>query len=107
MDTWVPEDASKLTRAERVRALSLLMFLKQKCCGKVKGRACINGAPQQAYIPKEDAASPTVAMESAFITGAIAAHKRHRVRCFDIPGAFLHTLTNKDVLMVLKENLQR
>ena len=30
MDTWTPKDPTKLTRIERVRALSLLMFLKEK-----------------------------------------------------------------------------
>ncbi len=35
--------------------------------------ACINGAPQRAYIPKEDVALPTVSTESTFITATIAA----------------------------------
>ena len=50
--TWVPEDPAMLSRAEKVRALSFLMFLKEKRSGKVKGRACVNGAPQKAYIRK-------------------------------------------------------
>ena len=80
----------------------MLMFLKEKRCGKVTGRACINGAPQRAYIPKEDAASPTVSNESVFITAAIAAHEKRFVQCFDVPGAFLRTKTDEDVLMVLR-----
>jgi hypothetical protein len=48
----------------------------EKHTGKVKGRACINRAPQRAYIPKEEAALPTVATESIFITGMIAANKK-------------------------------
>ena len=36
MDTWVPEDPAMLSRAEKVRALSSLMFLKEKSSGKVK-----------------------------------------------------------------------
>ena len=39
MDTWVPEDPTMLSRAENVKALSSLMFLKEKRSGKVKGRA--------------------------------------------------------------------
>ena len=76
MDTWVPEDPAMLSRAEKVRALSSLMFLKEKMNGKVKGRACVNGAPQRAYIRKEDTSSPTVSNESVFITSVIAAHKK-------------------------------
>ena len=67
------------------------MFLKDKRSGKVKGRACVNGAPQSAYISKEDASSPTVANEYMFITSVIAANKKRFVRCYDVPGAFLHT----------------
>ena len=76
MDTWVPEDPTILSRAEKVKALSSLMFLKEKRSGKVKGRACVNGSPQRAYISKEDTSSPTVANESVFITSVIAAHKK-------------------------------
>ena len=66
-------DPTKLTRDDRTKALLLLLFLKEKRCGKIKGRACMNGAPQRAYIPKEDAASPTISTESMFINSAIAA----------------------------------
>ena len=64
MDTWTPMEAEKLSREQRMRALSSLLFLKEKRTGDIKGRACINGAPQRAYIPKEDAASPTVSQLS-------------------------------------------
>jgi hypothetical protein len=102
MDVWEVQDPSKMSRIDKVKALSSLMFLKEKRCGKVKGRACINGAPQRAYIPKEDAASPTVSNESVFITAAIAAFENRFVRCFDVPGAFLHTDTDERVFMVLR-----
>ena len=88
MDTWTAIDPSKILREERMRDLSSLLFLKEKRNGKIKGRACINRAPQQAYIPKEEAASPTVSMESTFITASIAVHEHRKVRCYDIPSAF-------------------
>ena len=91
MDTWVPDDPTKLSRAEKVKALSPFMFLKEKRSCKVKGRVCVNGAPQRACIYKEDASSPTVANESVFINSVIAAHKKLFVRCYNVPGAFLHT----------------
>jgi hypothetical protein len=58
-----------------MRALSLLLFLKEKQTGKVKGQACINRAPQQANTPKEDGALPTMSTESTSITRCIAASK--------------------------------
>ena len=80
MDTWVPEDPTMLSISEKAKALSYLMFLKEKRIGKVKGRACVNKAPQRSYIHKEDTSSPTVANESVFTTSVIAAHKKRFVR---------------------------
>jgi hypothetical protein len=105
MDTWTAMDLSKLTREDQMKALSLFLFLKEKRTGKVKGRASINGAPQRAYIAKEDAALPTVSTESVFITSVIAASEKRKVRCYDIPSAFVNTDVDEDVLMVLKGEL--
>ncbi len=81
MDTWTPMDPSKLGQEEKMKVLLSLLFLKEKKTGQIKGRACINGVPQWVYIPKEEAASPTMSTESTFITAAIAASKRRRVCC--------------------------
>ena len=105
MDTWKPIHTKKLTREEKMKALSSLLFLKVKRTGNIKGRACINGAPQWSYIPKEDVASPTISTESTFITASIAAHERRVVRCYDIPSAFVNTNVDEDVMMVLKGDL--
>ena len=88
-----------------MKALSSLLFLKEKRTGDIKGRACINGAPQRSYIPKEDAASLTVLMESTFITVSIAAHERRVVPCYDVPSAFVNTDVDEEVIMVLKGDL--
>jgi hypothetical protein len=105
MDTWKAMDPAKLSREEQMQALSTLLFLKEKWTGKIKGRACLNGAPQRAYIPKEGAASPTVSTESTFITGAIVASERRKVRCYNVPSAFVNTDVDKEVLIVLKGEL--
>ena len=73
MDTFFPRDAKTLTREQRVKALSSLLFIKEKRNGIVKSRTCVDGSPQREYIKKEDTASPTMAIESVFITGAIEA----------------------------------
>ena len=88
-----------------MRALSLLMFLKEKHTGDVKGRACINRVPQRAYIPKEDTVSPTVLTQFTFITATIAAAEKRKVRCYNVPSAFVNTEVDKDVIMVLKGDL--
>ncbi len=105
MDTWKPMFADRLSREEKMKALSSLLFLKEKRTGAIKGRACINGAPQRAYISKEEAASPTVSTESTFITASIAAHERRVVRCYDVPSAFVNTDVDETVIMILKGEL--
>jgi len=60
MSCFFQRDPKSLTREERVKALSSLIFLKEKRSKEIKARSCINGAPQRQYIPKEEATSPTV-----------------------------------------------
>jgi hypothetical protein len=105
MDTWKAMDPSKISRGEQMKVLSSLLFLKKKRTGKVKGWACINGALQWAYIPMEEAALPTVLTKLTFIMAAIVASKRRKVRCYNIPSAFVNTDVDEDVLMVLKGEL--
>ena len=45
METWIPKDPTMLSRAEKFKALSSLMFLKEKSSRKVKGRAFVKRAP--------------------------------------------------------------
>ncbi len=105
MDTWKPMYADKLSREQQMQALSSLLFLKEKRSGDIKGRACVNRAPQWAYIQKDDAASPTVSTESTFITALIAAKEQHKVQCYDVPRAFENTNVDEEVIMVLKGEL--
>jgi hypothetical protein len=105
MDTWAVMDPGQLTKEDRAKALSSLLFLKEKRCGKIKGRACINGALQRAYISKEEATPPMVSTELMFITAAIAASKKRHVRCYDVPSAFVNTDVDEKVLMELKGEL--
>ena len=48
---------------------------------------------------------PTVTNESVFVTLAIVAHKKLSVRCYDVPGAFLHTESDENVLMIIRGEL--
>ena len=47
MDTYRPIDASTLTREQRKRALSPLLFLVEKSSGDIKGRMCVDGSKQR------------------------------------------------------------
>jgi hypothetical protein len=89
----------------KMRVLSLLLFLKEKQTRQIKGRAGINRVPKRVHIPNEESALPTVSTESTFITAVIAASENRKVRCYDVPSAFINTDVNKDILMVLKGEL--
>jgi hypothetical protein len=86
----VPKAANMLSKDEKRAALQYLMYLKQKRNGKIKGRGCADGRKQRVYKSKEESSSPTVAIESLFLTATIDAKEgRSTVTC-NIPGAFLH-----------------
>mmetsp|Transcript_13155 Transcript_13155/g.17318 ORF Transcript_13155/g.17318 Transcript_13155/m.17318 type:complete len:119 (-) Transcript_13155:166-522(-) len=66
------------------------MLLKQKRCGKLKGRGCIDGQKQRVYKSKdEETLYPTIHIESLFLTSIIDAMEGRKVVTLDIPGAFM------------------
>ncbi len=93
-----PQHAQDLSDDDKKKALSLLIFLRQKKKGAVKARSCANGNPQREHITKEEAAAPTVALDSVFLTSTIDAKENREVATIDIPDAFLHA-DNKDYVI--------
>jgi hypothetical protein len=91
-----------LTKEQLAKAIASLLFLKEKQNGDVNGWACADGRPQREEFGKQDATPSTIATESIFLTALINALEERAVACFDIPGAFLHTETDEDVIMMLK-----
>jgi hypothetical protein len=77
------------------------MFLKRKQCGKIKGRGCADGCKQRLYTAKEEASSPTVAIESVMLSCSIGAAKNSDVTTLDTPGAFMHADMDDEVYMIL------
>ena len=92
----------ELTRKQKSDALRYLMFLKQKRCGRIKGRGCADGRKQREYISKDEISAPTVAIESVMISCTIDALERRDVATADIPGAFMQTDMEDTVHMVLE-----
>ncbi len=105
MDAYAPIDPSTLSEEEKKDAINQLMFLTQKRCGKIKARSCADGRKQRRYIKKEDASSPTAALEAIIITMCIEAKERRKKATIDIPGAFLHADNDEDVVMQLRGKL--
>ena len=71
----------------------------------MKAQSCANGGVQWDHVAKEEAASPTVGLESVFVTTVIDAEENREVVTIDIPGAFLH-VTNEDYVVIGKDGPQ-
>jgi hypothetical protein len=94
-----PKHAYDLSEEDRKKALSSLIFLKEKKNGTIKARSCANGSVQREHIAKEEAAVPTNGLDSVFITSTIDAKESRKVVTINIPGAFLHADNEDYVIM--------
>ncbi len=106
-DVFEPIAADSLSNEEKKNALSSLIFLKEKQNGTIKLRSCANRSVQQSHVAKEEAASPTVALESIsiFVMSTIEARENREVGMINIPGAFLHAPNKDYVVMQMNETL--
>ena len=71
------------------RRSAILMLLKQKRNGVIKVRGCAHGRKQRAYTNKEEASSPTVAIELVLLSCVNAVMEGRDFATIDIPGAFI------------------
>ena len=67
-------DPKKLSRIDRFKALSVLMFLVEKHDGSIMARKFDVGSKQRTWegYKKEDGASPTVATDSVIVTSVVS-----------------------------------
>ena len=86
-----PIKLEDLTQKERQKTMNSLIFLTEKSDGTIKARACANGSVQRSYISKEEAASPTVSVETLLTTCVIDAKQKRDIVTLDIPNAFVQT----------------
>ena len=84
-----PINRRDLSPAQKMEALGYLMFLKKKGCGTIKGRGCVDGRKQRAYITKEESTSPTISTEAVFLTAVVDAWENRKVAVLDVLGAFM------------------
>ena len=94
-----PVHPNDITCQEKLGALSSIIFMKQKRCGKIKVRYCADGRPQRKLYEKDEATSPTVKTESVILTAVQDAVEKRDVAIVDIPGAFLNAYLDEIVYM--------
>ena len=82
-------------------SISSLVFLKEKRSGEINEWVCDNGRKQRPYIIKENLAYPTSPTEAVLILSDIKTHHKGEMDTFYIPGVYLHSETDEEVIMVL------
>ena len=97
-----PKDTTTMIYNDKQAALQYLMFLKQKRNETIKGRGCADSQKQHEYTAKEDASSPTVAIELVLLTSMIDVKENRDVATANIPGAFMQADMDNIVHMKLK-----
>ena len=73
METYEPIYKSDPSIEDRKKALASLLFIIEKRNGDIKARKVADGSKQRTYdsYNKSDGSSPTVALDSIFMTGVI------------------------------------
>jgi hypothetical protein len=92
---FAPLKVKDMKPSKRKKAQMALMFLTEKRDKSVKGRMVYNRKPTREWLLREDAASPTAALESIMITGVIKAKEQRDDMTCDIPNAFIQALLPK------------
>ena len=81
--------ASSLTQEQKSNALRSINLIKEKRCGKIKGRSVADGSRQHSLYNKEDITSPTLSSDALLMTLVVDAVEDRAVGVGDIPGAYL------------------
>ena len=74
-------DASLLTEEEKRGALEAISVIKEKRCGKIKGRTVANEKKQQGLYPKSVSASPTVSLDALLLLLLVDTKEKRKVCC--------------------------
>ena len=99
-ETFAPVNPKAITQKQKRKSLNALPALKEKRCGKLKGRACVGGRKQRARKSKVESASPAVNADSVTLTSLVDACEGRDVAVADAPGACLNA--NVDEFTLLK-----
>jgi len=83
-NTLDPIHALELQSYVCKQALPEMMLIKHQNSGKIKGHGCADSREQKITVNKADTSSPTVLVESLFLTSLIDPKDGQRVATIDI-----------------------
>ena len=94
-------DPTTLTSDQRKGALRSINLIKEKRCGRLKGRAVADGRPQRKLYDKSETSSPTVSTDALMLSLMIDAKEGRDVATADVAGAYLKAEMDDFVVMKL------
>jgi hypothetical protein len=102
LGVFLGKHAATLTRAQKKAALHAINLIKEKRCGKIKGRTVADGRAQRNLYTKDETSSATVATDALMLSILIDAKERRDVATADVAGAYLHA-SMKDFTLLRME----
>jgi len=94
--------SGSLNSDERKAALQVIDLIKEKRCGRIKGRTVVDGRGQRDSYEKIDTSSKALTLEAFITTLAIDAFEERDVATADVAGAFLKADQPDFVLIKLR-----
>ena len=103
-DVFAPQDATKLMTRQKKMALKSIMIVKEKHDKSSKGQFCADDRKQQVTMEKDEPVSPTIGLDSVFITTTFKSAEGREVAIVDLPCAYLSAdmVDKEEALMVLQ-----
>jgi len=89
LKVFEPIQKKKLTRELRRNALQVIDLIKEKRCGRIKGRTVVDGRGQRGNYSKSETSSSALTLEAFVATLTVDALENRDVAVADIAGAFL------------------
>lgn len=99
LNVYEPLDPNTITHAQKKGALRAINLIKEKRCGRLKGRTVADGSTQRNLYDKSETASPTVATDALMVSIDTDAHEHRDVATADIAGAYLKAYMKDYVVM--------
>jgi hypothetical protein len=96
-----PREASSSTIKQKSDALRAINLIKEKRCGKLKGRTCADGRSQKGLYDKQHTTSPTVSTDGLMVSLVTDSLEQRDVATADVTGAYLNADMDEFVLIKL------
>jgi len=102
LSVFRPLGKDELDEETKKSALNVIDLIKEKRCGKIKGRTVVDGRGQRGTYQKHQTSSDALTVEGFICTLVIEAHEGRATAVGDIAGAFLKAIQPDRVIIKLR-----